>query len=143
LAPFYYWDEQSYALRYKNLCKIFLPLSNCTCCSFFFANYTSTKRRHLTRKRTHLCEYRYINPTPWAHPKRFAGTSRDWRSHHRRLAVDRNVAYHWKHIAVKSWNKFRKMRAFMPSRELKPGWAGSTIKNLTNWARLSSHMLQF
>jgi hypothetical protein len=29
---------------------------------------------------------------------------RDWWSHRRRLAVDGNTAYHWKHNAVKSWN---------------------------------------
>jgi len=47
-----------------------------------------------------------------------------------RLAVDGNIAYHWKHNAVKSWDKFRKMRSTVPSRGLEPGWVGSTTRNL-------------
>jgi hypothetical protein len=30
----------------------------------------------------------------------------DWRSHHRRLAVDGNVAYHWKHLSPLNPEKF-------------------------------------
>jgi hypothetical protein len=38
----------------------------------------------------------------WAPPKDWTGKSRDSRSYHQRLAVDGDVAYHWKHSAVKS-----------------------------------------
>jgi len=41
-------------------------------------------------------------------------------------------------VPVKSWNNFRKMRAPVPSRGLEPWWAGSTTRNLTSWATLSS-----
>ena len=37
-------------------------------------------------------------------PYPYMSNTRDWRSHHRHLAVDRNVAYHWIHNAVKSQN---------------------------------------
>jgi hypothetical protein len=68
-------------------------------------------------------------------------TSKSWgRSHHKRLAVDRHVAYHWKNSAVKSWNKSRKMRPPVSSRGLEPGWAVSTTRNLTSWATLSSQI---
>jgi hypothetical protein len=72
----------------------------------------------------------------WALLKDCVDESRDWRSHHRRLAIDGNIVYHWNHNVVKSWNKFMKIRALVPSRGLKPGWIGSTT-NLTNWARHS------
>jgi len=68
----------------------------------------------------------------WSLLKDWAGRSRDSRSHHGRLTVDGDVAYHWKHSAVKSWNKSRKIRAIMPSRGLEPEWTGSTTKNPTN-----------
>jgi hypothetical protein len=46
--------------------------------------------------------------------------------------------YRWKHNTVRSWNKSRKMQAPVPSRGLELEWAGSTTRNLTNRARLSS-----
>jgi hypothetical protein len=74
----------------------------------------------------------------WAPLKDWAGRPRDSRSHHRRLAVDGVVAYHWKHSTVKSWIKSRKMRAPVPSRELKPRWTGFTTRNPTSWCMISS-----
>ena len=97
---------------------------------FFVANYTSTdtdaQHAHtLTPINTHM------QTLPlWAPTKDCAGTSRYWWSHHIRLAVDGNIAYRWKHNAVKSWDKFRKMRSTVPSRGLEPGWVGSTTRNL-------------
>jgi hypothetical protein len=38
----------------------------------------------------------------------------------------------------KTWSKFKKMQAPVPSLGLQPWWAGSTIRNLTIWAMLSS-----
>jgi len=43
-----------------------------------------------THTRTHTLPYEHLDKF------------RDWWSHHRRLAVDGHVAYHWKNIAVKS-----------------------------------------
>jgi hypothetical protein len=44
---------------------------------------------------THPYEYTNVNPT-------LVSIFEDWGSHHKRLAVDENVAYHWKHNAIKS-----------------------------------------
>jgi len=38
----------------------------------------------------------------WAFSKTEPANPQDWRSHHRRLAVGGNVAYHWKHNALNS-----------------------------------------
>ena len=46
-----------------------------------------------------------------------------------RLAVDGNIAYHWKHNAVKSFDKSRKMRSTVPSWGLESGLEGSTTRN--------------
>ena len=40
----------------------------------------------------------------WASSKTEPANPRGWRSHHKRLTVDGNVAYHWMHNAVKSQN---------------------------------------
>jgi hypothetical protein len=48
------------------------------------------------------------------------------------LAVDGDVASLWKHSAVKSLNKSRKIWTHMPSQVLKPGWTGSTARNVTS-----------
>jgi hypothetical protein len=37
------------------------------------------------------------NPTLWASSKIGLANPQDWRSHHRHLAIDGNVTYHWKH----------------------------------------------
>jgi hypothetical protein len=58
----------------------------------------------------------------WAPLKDLVRRSRDSRNHHRHLAVDGDVTYHWKHSAGKSWNKSRKIRALVPSREPERGW---------------------
>ena len=67
----------------------------------------------------------------WAPPKDWAGRFRDLRSHHRRLAVNGDVVYHWKHSVVQLWNKPRKIWAPMPSRGLKPEWADFSTRNRT------------
>ena len=59
---------------------------------------------HNSRTLTHPYEYTYAKPTLWASSKTEPANPRDWRSHHRRLAVDGNVAYHLMHNAVKSQN---------------------------------------
>ena len=74
----------------------------------------------------------------WAPLKNWTGRSGDSRSHQWRLVVDGNVAYHLTHNAGKSWNKFKKVRAPVPSRGLEPEWVGSTTKDLTNWSMISS-----
>jgi hypothetical protein len=38
----------------------------------------------------------------WASSKTKTTNSWDWRSHHMRLVVDWNTAYHWKHNTIKS-----------------------------------------
>jgi len=63
------------------------------------------------------CIYAFINqwnrtqesldPTPYPYEhlrKTGPAYPRDWRSHHSCLAVNGNIAYHWKNKAVKSWN---------------------------------------
>ena len=55
----------------------------------------------------------------WASSKTEPANSRDWRSHHRRLAVDENIVYHWMHNAVKSQN-------ICSQREVEPKTSGAT-----------------
>jgi hypothetical protein len=59
---------------------------------------------------------------------KWASKSRNSRSHRKRLVVDGDVAYYWKHSAVKSCNKSRKIRGPMPSRWLKHWWADFTTE---------------
>jgi hypothetical protein len=96
-------------------------------------NVLLSKGRRLpprTCTHTHPYEDTYANPTVM-------------KTSDRRLAIDRDVAYHWKHSTVKSCNKFRKMRAPVSSRRLEPGWAGSTTNNPISWATLSSQQCQY
>jgi hypothetical protein len=72
-----------------------------------------------------------------------AGRSWSSRSHHRRLAVDEDVAYHLMHSAGKSWNKSRKIRTPVPSQWLKPWWTDSTTRNTINWSMISSDRSMF
>jgi hypothetical protein len=74
----------------------------------------------------------------WAPPKNWTGKSWSSQSHHRRLAVDGNVAYNLMHSAGKSWNKSRKIRTPVSSRGLEPWWAGFTTRNPTNWSMIRS-----
>jgi hypothetical protein len=63
--------------------------------SFFF--FEKHSRRSHTRAYTHPYERTHAHPTPMStsgRPSRRIG-SWNWRSHHRRLAVDGNVASHW------------------------------------------------
>jgi hypothetical protein len=79
----------------------------------------------------------YLNPTPMNPSKDWADRSRDSRSHHKRFVVDVDVTYHWKHSAIKSWNKSKNMGALVPSRGLELWWAGSPTKNPTSWSMIS------
>jgi hypothetical protein len=75
----------------------------------FFWDWHSTTQTLTTRTHTHPYEYTYANPTPMS---TFEGLSTDRsgdsQSHHWRLVVDGNVAYHLTHNAGKSRNKSRK-----------------------------------
>jgi hypothetical protein len=82
-----------------------------------------------TRMHTHPYDM-YANPTSMSTSKDWAGRSWGSRSHHRRLVVDGDVIFHWKHSAVKSWNKSRKIRAPMLSRGLNPG---GQVPPRVNW----------
>jgi hypothetical protein len=62
----------------------------------FFSNYT-IHQRYAQRTHTHPYEYTHANLTLGASSKTVPANPQDWRRHHRRLAVDGNVAYHWKH----------------------------------------------
>jgi hypothetical protein len=84
----------------------------------FFIAWTPITRTHIF---TPMNTRTQILPL-WAPPKDSVRRSRDSRNHHRHLAVDGDVAYHWKHSADKSWNKSRKIRAPVSSRELERGW---------------------
>ena len=96
-----------------------------------------------TRTHTHHMNTRTKTLPLWAPPKDWTGRSGDSRSHHWRLVVDGNVAYHLTHNAGKFWNKSRKVRAPVPSRGLKLEWIGSTIRDLTNWSMISSRVQVF
>ena len=89
---------------------------------------------------THSSLWTHVHkPYPYEHlRKTWTSRSGDSWSHHWRLVVDGDVAYHLKHNAGKSWNKSRKVRALVPSRGLEPGWVGSTTRDLTNWSMISS-----
>jgi len=81
----------------------------------------------------------YAHSPLWAPPKDWTGIFWDSQSHHRRLAVDGDVACHWKHNADKS----RKMRAPVLSRGLKFGWVGFTTRNITNWSMIALMIFGF
>ena len=61
--------------------------------------------RHSQRTHTHTPMNTRMQTLPlWASSKTEPANSWDWRSHHRRLAIEENVAYHLIHNAVKSQN---------------------------------------
>jgi hypothetical protein len=93
----------------------------------------------------HLSLWIYIRKLYlYEHPlKDWAGISRDWRSHHKRLTIDENVAYHWKYNAVKFRNKFWKMRALVLSWGLEAGWTYSITGNLTSRDSLTRYCYRF
>jgi hypothetical protein len=63
----------------------------------------------LSTDRSGAYEYTYVNPTPMSISEGLStDRSGDSWSHHWRLIVDRNVAYHLTHNAEKSRNKFKK-----------------------------------
>jgi hypothetical protein len=75
----------------------------------FFSDSHGTTQTLITCRYTHLYEYTYANPTPMISSEGLStGRSGDSRSHHWRLVVDGNVAYHLTYNAGKSWNKYRK-----------------------------------
>jgi hypothetical protein len=64
-------------------------------CKCFFWDWRSTTQILTTRTHTHPYEYTYANPTPMSTSEgRSTGRSGYSRSHHWRLVVDGNVAYH-------------------------------------------------
>ena len=70
----------------------------------FFWDFT-VQLRHSQRTHTRTpINKRTQTLSLWASSKTEPANPRDWRSHHRRLAVDGNVAYHLMHNAVKSQN---------------------------------------
>lgn len=79
-----------------------LPLSYHLYGIFFFRLHgttrTLTTHAHSRHAWTHICKSYPV----FASSKTKAANPQDWQSHNWRLAIDRNVAYHWKHNAVKS-----------------------------------------
>jgi hypothetical protein len=87
--------------------------------STIFLELHSTIQTLTTRTHTHPYEYTYANPTPMSTFEGLsAGRSGDSRSHHWRLVVDGNIAYHLMHNVGKSQNKSRKM---CEHQDLNPG----------------------
>jgi len=83
-----------------------------------FFNTIQHRRSQHARTLTSMNTRTKILPL-WAPPKDWTGRSGDSRSHHWRLVVDGNTAYHLTHNAEKSWNKSRKIRVSVPSRKLR------------------------
>jgi hypothetical protein len=106
----------------------------CICSSTHF--FARPNRCRCSHKWAHTQPYEptHVYPTPMSTSEKLSWTdkSRDWWSRHKCLAVDEHVAYHWKNSAVKSWNKSKKIRWPMSNRGIKPRWAGSFTRNLTN-----------
>jgi hypothetical protein len=72
-----------------------------------FLDSHSTTHTLTTRTHTHPYEYTYANPTAMSTFEGLStGRSGDSRSHHWRLVVDGNVAYHLTRNAGKSQNKY-------------------------------------
>ena len=70
-------------------------------CNFIFWDYT-VQLRHSQRTHTHTPMNTRTQILPlWVSSKTEPANPRDWRSHHRRLAVDENIAYHLMHNIVK------------------------------------------
>ena len=71
-------------------------------------------------------------PYTWVYSIGWAGRFlRYWPSHHKRLAVDGHISYHWEITSVNFGNKSRKMWALVPS-QIEPGRTGSITRNLTD-----------
>jgi hypothetical protein len=69
----------------------------------------TVQRRRSPRTQTYPYEYMYAIPTTMSTSERLStGRSGDSRSHHWRLVVNGNVAYHLTHNAGKSRNKSKK-----------------------------------
>jgi hypothetical protein len=89
---------------------------------FRITQYNADAHNMHAHSHTHPYEYTYTNPTPMSTSEGLStGKSGDSRSHHWRLDVDRNAAYHLTHNAGKSWKIQEKVRA--PGFE--PWWAPS------------------
>jgi hypothetical protein len=93
---------------------------------FFFWETQYKRKRSYTRAYTHPYERTHAHPTPMSTSERLSRQIRswDWRSHHGRLAIDGNVASHWKNIPP-LWDTQMSNLGF----EL--WWAGGTTTLLT------------
>jgi len=99
---------------------------------FFFWDYT-VQYRHSQRTYTHTPMNTHTQTLPlWSSSKTEPTNPRDWQSHHRRLTVDGNVAYHWMHNAVKSQN----IRSYGG---VKPRISGATEALVTTRLHALSH----
>jgi hypothetical protein len=106
-----------------------------------------TGKSEYTRAYTHLYKCTHAHSAPVSVFEELSWTgksvkSQDWWSHHKRLVVDGHVAYYWKNSAVKSCNKFRKIRAPVSGQRLELVWVCSTIRNPTHsspWFLFSLH----
>jgi hypothetical protein len=107
-----------------------IHLSSC-----FFLETQYKRKRSYTRAYTHPYERTHAHPTPMSTSGRLSRQigSWDWRSHHGRLAIDGNVASHWKNIPP-LWDTQMSNLGF----EL--WWAGGTTTLLTTQPQVGSHL---
>jgi hypothetical protein len=99
---------------------------------YFLETQYKHKRSH-TRAYTHPYEHTHVHPTPMSTSERLNRRigSWDWWSHHRRLAIDGNVASHWKDIPP-LWD------IAMSNLRFELWWAGGTTALLTTQPQVRS-----
>ena len=116
------WSSQLLYIKLSVFVVFFMLLfALCYFLSLFSFFYTVQRRRSQHARTLTPINTRTQTQLLWAPPKNWTGRSWDSRSHHWRLVVDGNVAYHLTHNAGKSWNKSRKVRAPCQVEDLNPG----------------------
>jgi hypothetical protein len=107
--------------------------SNCNFYLSFFWETQYKRKRSYTRAYTHPYERTHAHPTPMSTSERLSRQieSWDWRSHHGRLAIDGNVASHWKNIPPLRDTQ-------MSNLGFELWWAGGTTTLLTTQPQVGS-----
>ena len=93
---------------------------------YVFLLLHSTAKTPTTHMHTHPYEHMYAILLLWALSKDRADRYQDSWSHYRRIAVDKDIAYHWKYSVLNPGTNPEKYKHPCQSRGLKLRWTDST-----------------
>jgi hypothetical protein len=123
--------SSAYTCCYTDLYLFQILRNSILLCEFFFFKLHSTTQTLMTYVHSHLRTHTRKTLFLWAPSKDWTDRSQNLQSHHERIAVDEDVAYHWKYNTVKVWNNIRKYEHSCQVKDLNPS---GTTKNPANWS---------